>query len=74
MRISEDRQTAAEAREVCIRCLDCGKLAFARLPFAPTAEQRLRIIHGAVAEHRRIGCTKKTAEDGRKYELWYPRA
>lgn len=73
IRVSETRQAPHAAREIQFRCSACNKYAYALLPYAPTPGERQRIIKKALDEHRLV-CKVGGLEQGRSYEIWYPRA
>ena len=72
MRISESRDNPQDAKEVAIKCPECGKLAIVVFSYKPTYTQRMETIKAALDEHRKV-CTAAPAETGRVYEIWYPR-
>lgn len=72
MRISENRESPFEAKEVAIKCPECHKMAIIVFPYKPSAEQRIKMMKAALDEHRKV-CVAAPAEIERKYEIWYPR-
>lgn len=63
-------QTAKGAK---LKCDGCGKFISVLFPYDGTVLERQKLIRDACDEHRRISCTAGVVEDGRKYEIWYPR-
>lgn len=72
MKVSENRQQPYEAKEVMVQCTACSKYAVIVFPSNPTAEQRAFAIKEAADEHRKW-CPATQPEEGREYQIWYPR-
>lgn len=73
MRVREHRESPTTAKEMMIRCSDCGKIGVVKFITQGTPQERQALIRAFTDEHRQIGCPGKPSEEGRKYELWYPR-
>lgn len=73
MSFYESRATPQTAKGARLKCDACDKTISVMFPYDCTLLQRQQIIRDACDEHRRIGCTDGQVEDGRKYEIWYPR-
>lgn len=70
--VSESSHGPSTAREIKVTCKACGMSAVGQIPWNPTAAQRTAIIQDMTDIHRKT-CTAGSAEDGRTYEIWYPR-
>lgn len=70
--VSERSHDPATAQEIKVTCKACGQSAHGKIPWKPTAAQRHAIVHDMVEIHRKQ-CTAGQIEDGRTYEIWYPR-
>lgn len=74
-RMSFAQSTAApvKAKGARLVCEACGKSISVMFPTNCPAWDRARLLSDAAGEHRRIGCTAGAVEDGRKFDIWYPR-
>jgi hypothetical protein len=73
MSFAQSTATPQTAKGARLRCEACGKTISVMFPWGGTVLDRQQLIKDAADEHRRIGCTSGIVEDGRKFDIWYPR-
>lgn len=73
MSFHQSTATPQTAKGVRLKCEACDKTISVMFPSNCTALERQQLIKDAADEHRRIGCTAGVVEDGRKFDIWYPR-
>jgi hypothetical protein len=71
--ITEERQTAAKAKQVRLLCPHCSASVFVDVPVGCTALVRQERIKDAVDEHRRL-CPSLDSTGEVVYRIDYPRA
>jgi len=72
IRVRETSEGPLLAKEISLQCPRCKKFCYVKLPYKPTAEQRLRVIQAAITEHRSL-CLAAPPEVERVYTVSYPR-
>jgi hypothetical protein len=74
-RMSFQQSTASPmmAKGARLKCEACDKTISVMFPSNCTAIMRQQLIRNAADEHRRVVCTVGVVEDGRKFDIWYPR-
>ena len=73
MSFAQSTATPQTAKGARLKCDACEKTISVMFPSNCPAWDRQRLLSEACDEHRRIGCTAGVAEDGRKFDIWYPR-
>lgn len=73
MSFHQSKATPQTAKGARLKCDGCQKTISVMFPYGCTVLGRQQLIRDACDEHRRIACTAGVVEDGRKYEIWYPR-
>lgn len=68
----ERRADPWKAKGVALQCPNCASLVEVSVPYGITAEGRQQLISAAVGEHRLI-CPAASVEEGRVYQIHYPR-
>lgn len=69
---NERRAEPWKAKGVALQCPNCLSLVEVAIPYDSTAEKRQKLISLAIGEHRTL-CLASTVEEGRVYQIHYPR-
>jgi hypothetical protein len=73
MSFHQSKASPQKAKGASLKCEGCNKTINVLFPYGCGHWDRQKVIRDAVDEHRRIGCTAGVVEDGRKFNIWYPR-
>lgn len=68
----ERRAEPWKAKGVALQCPNCLSLVEVTLPYNITVSLRQELIGEAVGEHRRV-CLAAPSDEGRVYQISYPR-
>ena len=69
---NERRAEPWKTKGVALQCPNCLSLVEVNLPYGVTAEKRQTLIAAAVGEHR-VVCVAAPSDEGRVYQISYPR-
>lgn len=70
--LNERRAEPWKTKGIALQCPNCLSLVEVTLPLDVTVEKRQNLITEAVGEHRRL-CIAAAADEGRVYQISYPR-